>query len=678
MPAAERIAFGPYVLERSQKRVLRADGTALDLSPRLFDALQLFVDSAGRLIEKDALMRALWPGLVVEENNLSQVVSSLRKTLGDDGHGSRFILTVPRRGFRFVAPVAALADADALSAGVPAVAVRGVADSQALGALPGAEVIAASGAGDAAAPAGSTPPLRPSARHRAGHRGGRRAVVLGLGLGLGLGAAAGTAWWAWQGRADRRAPVDGITVAVLPFKPLADEGRDELLELGMADSLAARLSRRPGLVVPSTASVLRYRGPGQDPLRAARELGVAWIVDGTLQRRGDQLRTTARLLRASSGEAAWSGSFDAKFSSVFDLQDQISAQLDRALEPWLEAGRAQGGPAGDLGGTRSTEAYQLYLAARWRSQQGHVQGIDRAIELLHAALAIDRGYALAWTELAWAHRRKLWNADADPRAVFEPANAALDRALALVPSLPQAQAGLGFTRCWFDFDWPGAEKQFRAALSANPNEVSAHHGLAMMLLTQDRIAEGFEHIRWARTLDPMSPLFQTIEGSYLVSAGRLGEAQARLDRALDLAPDLWLAHVAQGLLRLAEQQPEAGIASLRHAAELADGTTRPKAVLAVQLAALGQADEARELQHQLLALAKTRYVPPTSLAMVHAALDETAPALAALEQAFVVRDARLMFLKDDPSWKRLRKEPRFTALRSRLGLDRFGPGLTPV
>jgi DNA-binding winged helix-turn-helix (wHTH) protein/TolB-like protein/Tfp pilus assembly protein PilF len=670
MPAPERITFGPYVLERSQKRVLRGDGTALDLSPRLFNALQLFVDSAGRLIEKDALMRALWPGLVVEENNLSQVVSSLRKTLGDDSHGSRFIQTVPRRGFRFVAPVAALPDADALGAGAPAVAVHGVADGQARRALPGAAVIAASGAGDAAAPAGSTPPLGPAA----GHRAGRRAVVLGLGL----GAAAGTAWWVWQGRADRSAPVDGITVAVLPFKPLADEGRDELLELGMADSLAARLSRRPGLVVPSTASVLRYRGPGQDPLRAARELGVEWIVDGTLQRRGDQQRTTARLLRASTGEAAWSGSFDAKFSSVFDLQDQISAQLDRALEPWLEAGHARGGPAGDLGGTRSTEAYQLYLAARWRSQQGRVQGIDRAIELLHAALAIDRRYALAWTELAWAHRRKLWNADAEPRAVFEPANAALDRALALVPSLPQAQAGLGFTRCWFDFDWPGTEKQFRAALSANPNEVSAHHGLAMLLLTQDRIAEGFEHIRWARTLDPMSPLFQTIEGSYLVSAGRLGEAQTRLDRAFDLAPDLWLAHVAQGLLRLAEQRPEAGLASLRRAADLADGTTRPQAVLAVQLAALGQADEARELQRRLLALAKTHYVPPTSLAMVHAALDETAPALAALEQAFVVRDPRLIFLKDDPSWQRLRKEPRFIALRSRLGLDRFGPGLTPV
>ena len=177
------------------------------------------------------------------------------------------------------------------------------------------------------------------------------------------------------------------TLAVLPFKPLVAEGRDELLEVGMADSLIARLSTVPGLVVRSVGSVLRYAGPGQDPVRAARELEVAWIVDGSLQRRGDQLRATARLLRAADGSAAWSGSFDEQFTGVFAMQDQISNRVMQALAPTLQAaggaGTADTAPLTDVGGTRSIEAYQLYLAASQHAQGLRADGLRKSLALLN-------------------------------------------------------------------------------------------------------------------------------------------------------------------------------------------------------------------------------------------------------------------------------------------------------
>jgi TolB-like protein/Flp pilus assembly protein TadD len=489
---------------------------------------------------------------------------------------------------------------------------------------------------------------------------------------------AGMGWWL-----SRRASKDGTagqlsTLAVLPFKPLASEARDELLEVGMADSLIARLSTVPGLVVRSIGSVRRYGGAEQDPLHAARDLDVAWIVDGSLQRRGDQLRVTARLLRAVDGAATWSGSFDEKFTGVFDVQDVISERVARVLAPRLEVFAGARRPLTEIGGTRNTDAYQLYLAASRHAQQMRGEGLRKSIDLYHQALDIDPGYALAWVGLAETHRRTLFGADGLPSEVFGPAHAAVERALAAVPNLAEARAERAFKLYWFDFDWPGAEREFRASLAINPNVATAHFGLATLLLNQDRPDEGFAQMRMARELDPMSPVLNTLEAAYLLEAGRRDEARARLSRALDIAPSFWLAHCTQGLVHLSDQQPDKAIAEMRRAVELADGTSRPSALLAVYLARMGQSDEARKILNQLLAVEKTRYVPPSSLATVHAALGEVEPALDALDRAFLTRDTRLTFLKDDSRLDSLRKEPRFVALLHKLKMDRFGPGLAPL
>ena len=645
MVVSDRYAFGSFVLERSQQRVLRSDGSELSLTPRLFSALLLFVENADALLDKDTLMRALWPGLVVEENNLSQTISGLRRALGDEPPGSRYIQTVARRGFRFIAAVTALPDVDPLATPLPAAAA-------------------------------SEPPTRLHDRRRSDKR---RWLGLALAGGVASGLS-GVGWWAWHRAPTAAAEAQRATLAVLPFKPLAVEGRDELLEVGMADSLITRLSTVPGLVVRSVGSVRRYAGAEQDPVHAARDLDVAWIVDGSLQRRGDQLRVTARLLRASDGVAAWSDSFDAKFTGVFDMQDLISARVMQALAPRLEASArvAPGLPMANLGGTRNTDAYQFYLAASRQAQSRRADGVRKGIALFNQALTVDPAYALAYVGLAEALRETLLAADAVPADVFEPARVAVRRALALAPDLAEALSENGFSLYYFEFDWGGAEREFRRALTFNPNVAMAHFGLAQLLLTQDRPDEGYAHLRLARELDPMSQFLNTLEASYLLALGRREEARARLTRAFDIAPDFYLAHRAQGLLQLAEKQPELGIASLRRAAAMADGNTRPSALLGMHLARLGQRDEARAILNQMLERAKTRPVSPVSLAVLHAALGENALALDALERAYAARDTQLVFLKDDPRWSGLRQEPRFAALLHALKLDRYGPGLSPT
>lgn len=639
------------VVARPSCLQLQRGGVAVTVEPRVMQVLVVLAQAREQVVGRTELIERCWSGRVVGDSAINRVVYRIRQLAATPGNGSFEVETVPRVGYRL--SVAAQPRARVADPGDPE-------------------------REDDPAPNAPETPLEPRIAPAAPAPIRRRHwLPLALAACAG-GSLAAAGWWAWRRPEAAHAPLQGATLAVLPFRPLTQDGRDKLLEIGMADSLIARLSGVPGLVVRSTASALRFAASDQDPLRAAQELDVDWIVDGSLQRSGDRLRATARLLRRSDGVAVWSGSFDESFTGVFELQDQISQRITQALAPVLrnELVAVPQRP-GEIGRTRNAQAYQLYLAAMWRAQGQRPEDIALALRLLEEALALDPSYALAWVGLAWTHRRRLW-IDAEPSSVFAPADAALAHALELAPELANARAERGYSAYWYGYDWRGAEREFRTAIAANPNVAAAHFGLAQLLLTQDRIDDGMRHMRLTRELDPMSPVFNAIEASFLLDLGRLAEAESRLQRALDIAPRLWLSHVVRGMLLATNKKFEEGLAALRTAADLGGDISRPQAVLGVSLAAMGRHDEARETMERVRARARTRFVPPTSLAALHAALGEADVALTELERAYSVRDTRLIYLKDDPHWRDLRTRPRFIALMKKMGLDNFGRGLSPV
>jgi TolB-like protein/DNA-binding winged helix-turn-helix (wHTH) protein/Tfp pilus assembly protein PilF len=663
MPSPRRYEFGDFRVDGRQGRLFRRDGTPVAASPRVVEALVHFAEHPGETLEKGRLMEALWPGVVVEENNLNQLILTVRRALGDDPQDSRYVQTIPRRGFRFVAAVRPW-PADAATA--PATPT-GPAEAPASVELP-AEPAAASHPGATPTPA---PPARPPWPRRLVVAAALAVVALAAVLG-------GRALLHERAASSDRAPAapaPGVaTLAVLPFKPVVAANRDEAFEAGMADSLIARLSTLPGVAVRAFSSVRHYAGVDQDPLAAARELHVDWVVEGTFQRAGDEIRVTARLLRASDGAARWSGTFDERYRSVFDVQDAIADRVARVVAPRLDAAARTRLAAS---GTHDVDAYQLYLAARAQSQDVLPTGLRRSVELYRRAIEIDPAYALAYAGLAETYRRLPFGADVPPAEAFEPARAAALRAIELDPSLGEGYAGLGWVKFWYEFDWAGAEAEFRRALDLNPNISEAQLGLGHLLSTLGRTDEGLRHIQRARELDPLSPIANTLEAGYLLGRGRRAEADERLRLALEIAPRFWVAHMTKAGFELTDRRPDLALRSLERAQEYSGGeTTQALSLIGARHAANGQRAEAQAILDGLLRRSRERYVPPTSLATVYAALGRNPEALDALERAYDVRDLRLAFMKSDPRWNALRGEPRFAALLARMKLDTGKPGAT--
>ena len=441
-----------------------------------------------------------------------------------------------------------------------------------------------------------------------------------------------------------------------------------MLEIGMADSLVARLSTLPGVAVRSVGSVRHFAGPDQDPIKAARELKVQWIVDGSIQRWANQVRVTARLLDTATGEAAWSGAFDEQFTGMFDLQDAISTRVAEVLAPRLRT-RDRRGLSG-VGGTRNIDAYQFYLAARYQAQGIRTAGLVRSVELFGKAIALDPGYALAYAGTAESYRRMIFGSDGEPRVIFAEAERNAARSIELDPALAEGLSSNGWNLYWHAWDWARAESAFRQAIALNPNEVNAHFGFGQLLSTLRRADEEVVQMRIARELDPLSLILLTLESGSLYSTGKHDEAWQRLQRVFDIEPDFWVAHLAAGGFHRAEKRDDLAIESFERAEKFADGSSQPAAALGYVLAKAGRTDRARKMADSLRDESNSRYVPPTSYGVIYSALGDKEAALVALEKALAVRDVRMTLMNGDARWSAVKDEPRYLAVMAAMKFPR--------
>ena len=613
--------FGPFRLD-ARTRELRNGDVPVGLTAKAFDVLRVLVENRDRVVERDELLSTVWAGRVVEENNLTQAIAALRRAFGTDAHDHRYIVTVPGRGYRFVAEV----EDDAAQADAP--------------------------------PAASANDAFRAERHSRR----RRAWLAGVPLLLALALAA--LWWSRREPPPPPAPPSAkppLTLAVLPFRALQAEARDELLELGMADTLITRISGSTALRVSPLSSSQRFAGAARDPRDTARQLGVAYIVEGTTQRSGDDVKVNARLL-AADGSPLWSGSFDERIDRVFTLQDRIADELAAALAVKV-ATTARRSPCDGS----DAEAYRAWLSGQYRLSRPSAAGAQQALDDFRRALDLDPTCARAYAAMANAYRTLVATADAEPNDAFARAKALVDKALALDPQLPEAHLVRGWIGFWYDWNWAASEASFQRAIELNPSLADAYFGHAHLLANTGREAEAAAQARAAMALDPLSPVINAI-GGWLLAAP--GEAGRYMDRALELDPDYWLALLMRGVGRLQAGRPAEGMADLQRARTLCGDCSHALTVLGTLQARKGDADGARAVLRELEARDRDGYVPASALAVLHNALGETGTALDLLERAFRERDMRMAFLRlDTPTrWNSLRDEPRFRALMQRMDL----------
>lgn len=617
-PSPRRYAFAGYRVDLQTRVLLGPDGAPVALTAKSFDVLSHLLEHRDRVVDKGELLDTVWRGRVVEENSLTQAVSMLRRALGAEAGDHRYILTVPGRGYRFVADV-------------------------------NTDPVGSIGAVDGTA-AGSSM-LETATR--------RWPVLLGAVLALAAVALLGPTV------REPQAPPGPVqtTLAVLPFRSLSTDATDPMLELGLAETVIARLSRAQSLRVRSLASAERVAGQSPDPLIAARELAAAYVVEGSTQRRGDRVRVNVRLLAAPEGTTVWAGTFDERIDRAFTLQDGIAHAVFSALDlsPRVPGARSpcEGADA---------EAYRAYLTGRYLAQRPSPERLARALASFQRAIDLDPACAPAYVGMSQTYRSQAITGDRASGGVLPLAQAAADHALQIDPASSGALAAKAFIQFWYDWDWAGAEASARRAIELNPSLPEAHYVYAHLLVNLGRFDEGLAHARQARELDPLSPLLTTLEGGFLGAAGRPEDARARLERALELEPEFWMALLIRGGLSLDRGDTAAAVADLQRSVERSHRNSHALATLAIALAANGERDRAEAVLSELEQRAQLQYVPATSLASVRNALGQTQAALRDLETAWNARDIRIAFLKIDARWNNLRDEPRFKALASRVGL----------
>ena len=650
-PTGESYVFGPFCLNPSERILLR-DGDPIALTPKAFEILTILVRNSGHLVGKDKLMQEVWPDAFVEEANITQHVSMLRKALGEATDEHRYIETVPREGYRFIARVSQE------SIGI-------AAPWQRASVVPIGQRLETKDA-----------PIKPdedeqAKRHRTPlvkqwsnavqkwRLGARTLAALIL---LGMAVALSYLWIASR----QKQPVTAAatrTIAVLPFKSIGAEGDNEYVELGMADALITRLSNLREIIVRPTSSVSKYTKLQQDAITSGRELGVEAVLDGSVQKIGDRIRITVRLIRSSDGSSLWAETFDEKWTDVFSVQSSIAQKMAGALALQLTGEERR---VLSKRYTDNTDAYQLYLKGRHSSNKWTAEGFRKAIEYFNQAITLDPGYALAYAGLADCYfgLSEFW---IPPRDVLPKMKEMAAKAVALDQSLVEAHSSLSVAMEYYDLDWSGAEKEIRRAIELNPNSAQAHLNYSVLLSNLGRFNEAKSEFEKAQELDLTSALTIGTQAYNSLRSGDYELAIKESEKVLELEPDYKWVLGAAGFAYLYKGEPEKALAVFQK--QLGSADLRKLALEGVgrSYAAMGERAKALKIIDELRETAKREYVSSFPIATIYLQLGDKNKAIEYLEKTYEERNTFSLFLlKTDRQFDVLRSDPRFMKLMRQL------------
>lgn len=623
-PRVRAYRFGPFELD-ARVLELRRHGLKVRLRGRPIEILIALLENGGTLVSREDLRARLWSSdtYVDFDHGLNSAMNKLRDALGDSAEDPRYIETVPRRGYRFVAPVEVVA-ATPLS---PSAESAGAAD---------------------APPLPSPPPLRP-----------RWWFWLTASL---VAAAVGIAAWAVVAR--WRSPFAGRTMlVVLPFENRSGNPADEFFSDGITDEMIAQLGAldpaRLGIIARTTS--MQYKGSRKGAMEIGRELGVDYLLEGSVRRDERRVRITAQLVDVQSQTQLWAETYERDVRDVLMLQRDVAVRIAQSLaggvlSPVLARATRR---------SPSFAAYERVMRGRALRQVATEASIREAVSLFEEAIRFDGEYAAAYAGLADCYRllgAPGWEVG-PPAELLEQARAAADKAIDLDPELPEGYAARAMVRFSFQWDLPAADRDLTRAISLNPSYARAHQYRSAVLTAMSRFDEAIESARRSNALDPLSVIDATTLGIRLYYAGRYPDAVVQLQQTLADHPGFAIAHWGLGQTYAQMGRLEEAVASLRTAAEHAGDSPYMRAWLAATLARAGERDEAGQIRAAITTMAEARYVPPFVFALMAAGFGEKDAALEWLER---VRDARsgwVPFLPVEPEFASVRDDPRFQALQ---------------
>jgi len=504
----------------------------------------------------------------------------------------------------------------------------------------------------AAATAGASPPSR-NMKLRMGLLAAGLSIAVVLALAL-----------LFSGQKIKEATMD--SVAVLPFVNATGDPNAEYLSEGITQDLASTLSQLPNLKVVSLASAYRYKGKAIDPPTVARELGVHTILTGRMLQLGDNLSISAEFVDAEHDRVMWSKQYQWRLADVPNIQTQITQDITENLKMNLsgaEKSRMAQRP------TENGEAYQLYLRGRFYWNKRTAEGVNKATGYFQQAIDRDPNYALAYAGLADCYFVTFFNnftiSQAESAAK---SRAAATKALDLDPSFAETHVSMGQVLEIFDWDFAGAEREFRRALAINPGYATGLQWYAELLEDMARYDEALAMIRRAQEADPFSLIINAVHGQILSRSGRTKEAVAQFQKTLDLERNFPLGHFLFGLALVRDGKNEEAVKEFEQAVQSSPESPVYRSMLAYACAQTGRIEEARKILGDVIQEAKSDRTSWQDVAGIYAALGEKDHAFAALEMAFQRRDSRMTMLLDHEALVSLRSDPRFSDLVRRVGL----------
>ena len=633
------IRFGVFEVDLRTGE-LRKNGVRVRLQQQPFQVLAVLLERPGEVVGREELQKKLWPAdtFVDFDHGLNKVINKIREALGDSAESPRFVETVARRGYRFLAEVR-VSDALPVRSGELATQpepARDVRERPTLASkLPTVER--------------SLPPIAWK--------------LLAFGLILLVVSLAIWRLHPW----DRPSPAIR-SLAVLPLESLSNDASQDYFADGMTDELIADLSQISALRVISRTSVMVYKHARKPLPQIARELNVDAVVEGTVLRAGDRVRITAELIDASTDEHLWSQSYEGEFRDTLALQNKVAKTIADQIRINLK-------PQEQIALRKETvvnpEAYEAYLKGRYFWNKRTADGLSKAIEYFNEAIESKPDYAEAYAGLADSYALAGdWKYGLlAPREAYPKAKAAATKAIQLDGTLGEAHISRAFCLDNFDWDWESAGREFARGIELSPAYPTGHEWYAWHLAALGRHGEAVAEVEKAASLDPLSPSIGADLAEELLVAHRFDEAIKQSRNTMSLDPFFAPAHYVLGQALLQNHNYKEAIAELQKAIELSPGSTAFTANLAYAYAVSSMRNEAEKIMKDLKNRSPQAFSNAPEIAMIYVGLGEKDQAMAWLEKGYAERFSPWVLMR--PCFDPLRSEPGFQDLVRRIGLPRL-------